>query len=368
MDIGYEKIMSIEHLNILHLTNTLGIGGVEKIVYQICQVTKDEVGCVCAASIGGIYADKLENLGVKHYIIPDLSSAKLSDIIKTFTILKKIVKENKINIIHCHHRMAVLYAKILLPNDKIIYNNHTIYSDKAFFSHLVLKNIHIIADGVQAKNNVTNYFKLSDKNITIINNAVDNFDGIINILPEIQQEKKKGNFILVNSSRFHPQKGLRYFIEAAEKLIKKNCKISFFIIGDGLLRNEIIKQVEDLKLTSYIHFLGFRNDIKNIIAQCDALALTSVYEGLPLTPMEAFSVRKAVIATDIDGTREVVIDHYNGILVRSKDADSIAEGIYELYQNKELLKKLDENAYYTFMNKFSLKEFKQRYLEFYQNI
>ena len=351
MDIGYEKIMSIEHLNILHLTNTLGIGGVEKIVYQICQVTKDEVGCVCAASMGGIYADKLENFGVKHYIIPDLSSVKPSDIIKIFTILKKIVKDNKINIIHCHHRMAVLYAKILLPNDKIIYNNHTIYSDKAFFSHLVLKNIHIIADGVQAKNNVTNYFKLSDKNITIINNAVDNFDGIINILPEIQQEKKKGNFI-----------------EAAEKLIKKNCKISFFIIGDGSLRNEIIKQVEDLKLTSYIHFLGFRNDIKNIIAQCDALALTSVYEGLPLTPMEAFSVRKAVIATDIDGTREVVIDHYNGILVRSKDADSIAEGIYELYQNKELLKKLDENAYYTFMNKFSLKKFKQRYLEFYQNI
>ena len=360
--------METKRLNILHLTNTLGMGGVEKIIYQICQVTQDEFGGIYAASTGGVFADKLEYLGVKHYKIPDLSTNNLQDIIKIIKTIKKIIKENNVDIIHCHHRMAVFYAKLLFPVNRIIYNNHTIYSDKAFFSHFVLNHIQIIADGIQAKRNVTDYFKVSEKNVTVINNAVDEFDGEIRTIPEMQREREKGKFIVVNSSRFHPQKGLEYFIDAAKKLMQRNCNIAFFVVGDGPLHDEIVEQVHRLQMEEHIHFLGFRNDIKNVIVQSDVLVLASVYEGLPLTPMEAFSVHRAVIATDIDGTREVVQDHFNGILVRTKDPESIADGIYEVYQDRKLLEQLSEKAYCSYCEKFNLQSFRKSYLEFYQKI
>ena len=60
----------------------------------------------------------------------------------------------------------------------------------------MLNHIQIIADGIQAKRNVTDYFKVSEKNVTVINNAVDEFDGEIRTIPEMQREREKGNLSL----------------------------------------------------------------------------------------------------------------------------------------------------------------------------
>ena len=113
-----------------------------------------------------------------------------------------------------HHRMAVLYAKMLHSKAKIIYNNHTIYSDKPLLTHYLLKGIDIVADGIQAKANVTDYFKIRKGNIYVINNAVDDYDGDYCEIEEIAKAKKNGSFIVMNSARLHPQKGMNYFVDA----------------------------------------------------------------------------------------------------------------------------------------------------------
>ncbi len=282
-------------------------------------------------------------------------------------MLKSVVKENKINLIHCHHRMAVPFARMIIGKDRVIYNNHTIYSDKKAFSHFVLNGVHIIADGEKAKVNVTDYFGIK-KRITVINNAVDEFDGIVNPIPEIEKARAEGYFIVMNSARLHPQKGMQYYIDAAEILIKKGLKIKFFIVGDGPLREEMVQRVNSKQLQDDIIFLGFRNDIKSTISQCDVLVLTSVYEGFPLTPMEAFSVHKAVIGTDIDGTREVIKDGYNGLLAESKNSASIAGKIENVYVNPDSLRTLSNNAFQRYLEEFSLEQFGKLYRKFYMRI
>ena len=356
--------MELNSIRILHITNNLGIGGVQKIIYEICNATKEEFGTILVASTGGEYVKRLNKIGVKHITIPDLSSKNPSEIIKIYKTLKKVVKENEINLIHCHHRMAVPFARMIVGKESVIYNNHTIYSDKRLFSHLVLDGVHIIADGEKAKVNVTDFFGVT-KNITVINNAVDEFDGVVNSIPEIEKARSEGCFIVMNSARLHPQKGIQYYIDAAEILIKKGLKIRFFIVGDGPLRKEMVQRVNNKKLQNDVIFLGFRNDIKSTISQCDVLVLTSVYEGLPLTPMEAFSVHKAVIGTDIDGTREVIKDGYNGLLAESCNAISIAEKIEYVFTHSEQLQLYNNNAFTSFEDEFSIPNMKKNYFMFY---
>lgn len=360
--------MKLSNISILHITNNLGYGGVQKIIYQLCDATKNEMKNVKVASCGGVYVERLNDIGIEHYVIPDLSTKNPLEMIKIIRKLTKIVKDNRINVIHCHHRMAVLYAKLIPVKVKIIYNNHTIYSDKKQYTHFVLKNVDIIADGVKAKKNVTDFFNIDEKYVTVINNAVDEYDGKSEEIPQIKEKRDEGYFIVMNSARLHPQKGMNYFVEAADILIKKGCKIAFFIVGDGPLKKEITDLVKNRKLEEDIIFLGFRKDIKNTIMQTDILVLTSIYEGLPLTPMEAFSVKKAVVATDIEGTREVVHDGFNGLLAETKNPAAIASAIEELYNNREILGKYCENAYITYLNEFSLKQFKQEYIKFYKHL
>lgn len=360
--------MKFSDIRIIHITNNLEYGGVQKIIFQLCKGTKDFFDKVIVASTGGVYVDRLNEIGIEHFNIPDISSKNPIDIVKIYQILNLLIDKYNINVIHCHHRMAVLFAKFFSKKVRIIYNNHTIYSDKPLLTHRLLKDTAIIADGVQAKRNVTDFFRIKDENVIVINNAVDSYDGEYHVVPEIENARNNGFFIVLNSSRFHPQKGLGYFIAAANIIIKKGYNIKFFLVGDGSQKDEIINRINQLGINDNIVLLGFRKDIKNVISQCDVLVLTSVYEGLPLTPMEAFSVKKPVIATDIDGSREVVEDGYNGLLAVSKDPESIAGKIEELYLNRYRLNELSQNAYRSFINKFSEEPFIENYMKFYASL
>lgn len=360
--------MDLKDIRILHITNNLEHGGVQKIIYQLCLASKELLHDIRVSSSGGVYVNKLNEIGIEHTVIPDLSSKSIADIISILKILTGIVKTYHINVIHCHHRMAVFYARLIPARVKIIYNNHTNYSDKALMTHLILRNIHVIADGMLAKKNVCEFFRIPEKQVTVIYNAVDAYDGNDAEIPEISERRKKGDFIVVNSARLHPQKGMNYFIDAAQLLIQKGYRIAFFIVGDGPLREEIVNQVNSKGLEKYVFFLGFRNDIKNVIKQSDLLVLTSIYEGLPLTPMEAFSVGRAVVATDIEGTREVVEDHHNGLLAVTRSPKSIAENIESLYLDRSLLYRLNQQAYCTYQDKFSIKPFTEQYLLFYKKL
>lgn len=360
--------MELSEIRVLHITNGLDYGGVQKIIYQLCLGTKDRFDKVIVASIGGVYVERLKKIGIEHITIPDIVEKNPFQVLKILLIIKKIVNDNRINVIHCHHRMAVFYAKLVGGKVKIIYNNHTIYSDKPKFSHYVLKNINLIADGAKAKDNLLEFFGLDEKCITTINNAVDEYDGIEIEIPEISVARESGYFIVMNSARLHPQKGMSYFIEAAKILIAEKCKIKFFIVGDGPLKEELLDMVKKYNLENDVIFLGFRKDIKNTIKQADILVLTSVYEGLPLTPMEAFSVGVPVVATNIDGTKEVISNYVNGLLVDAQNPKAIAEGIMYFYHNVGLLMQYGENAYKTYYENFSIENFSERYLDFYSKL
>ena len=108
---------------------------------------------------------------------------------------------------------------------------------------------------------------------------------------------------------------MEYFIEAADVINKKNTKIKYYIIGSGGKEKDLKQMVQKKKLENYIKFMGFRADVQNIMSQSDLIVLSSLWEGLPLTPIEAFSVGKTIVATSVDGTVEIVKNKENGAKV-----------------------------------------------------
>ena len=115
-------------MNVLHISRTMGQGGAEKIVFQLCKDNKGFTQAV--ASCGGIYVNQLEEIGVRHFLIEDIERKNLLLILNTLFRLNAIVKKNSINLIHTHHRMAAFYARLiqmLNPNVKHVYTAHNVF-------------------------------------------------------------------------------------------------------------------------------------------------------------------------------------------------------------------------------------------------
>ena len=358
--------MELKDIRMLHLANGLVLGGVSQIILELCEATNHEMGKVMVASSGGIYEKQLAEMGIEHIKIPDLTERNPLRLAWMCRKLKKAVKDNGINYIHCHHRMGVLIAKILVPSDHIIYHNHLVFSDKRIGSHFILENVNIVAVGEGARDNVTGFFGIKDKGqITVIRNAVREFHGEQIPIPEIADAREKGWMVIACVARLDPVKGVNYLLDAAEILIKRGLNLCFLIVGDGSMFCELKRAAEVKGLSGHVKFLGFRSDVQNVLSQCDLMVLPSLAEGLPLSPMEAFSVRKAVIATNIAGTREVVKDGYKGLLVQKENAEDIASKIRRIYEDPGLLTVLSDNAYESYKNEFSFSSFRSDFLNYY---
>lgn len=355
--------------NIMYFTRTMGLGGTEKVILQLCKNFNAEFNKIIVCSSGGVHESELKKLGIKHYKIDDIENKNPISMLKTLKFICKIVKSEKIDIIHTHHRMAAFYTSILrkLIKFKFIHTSHNTFSDKKFFSRLSLKNSNIIAVGEKVKENLCGFYGLDSDKVTVIYNGIEKDNNEIVELPQIKKYRERGYFIIGNIGRLSEQKGMEYYIKAIPQVLKENNKFMFFIVGEGEDKDKLKNLVDELKINENIIFLGYRDDVTNVIKQFDLIVLTSLWEGLPLTPIEAFSLGKTVIGTDVDGTGEIINHMKNGILIKPKNVNEIAENILTLYKDRELKKYLEENAYITYEKGFSYEKFIAQYEGFYQN-
>lgn len=361
--------MILKEQNIMFLTRTMSLGGTENVILQLCEVLKNEVNNIVVCSCGGINEKKLQEMNIEHIKINDIENKNLINIIKNIKKIRKVIKEKNITIIHSHHRMAAMYANIV-SNKKIIKlaNAHNTFWDKKILTKLSYANTKIIAVGEQVKKNLVEFYKIPEKQVKVIYNAVKPFDNNVIIDNELKEAKKNGYTIISNVGRLSEQKGMEYFIEAADIINKKNKNLKYYIIGSGEKEEDLKQMVQKKKLEDYIKFMGFRADVQNIMSQSDLIVLSSLWEGLPLTPIEAFSVGKTIVATSVDGTVEIVKNKENGLLVKPRDVNELSSAICELVENESEKKKFEENAIKTYKEKFSFEIFRENYIKFYKNI
>lgn len=351
-------------MKVLHISRTMGQGGAEKIVYQLCI---DNSECEqYVVSCGGQYVEGLEQVGVKHYTMPDMDKKNPLLMLKCLCKIWQIVIKENIDIMHSHHRMAAFYARIIsiFTKTSCVYTAHNVFYNKRRLLNFALKRSKIVAVGDGVKKNLIEVYSIPEERIDVIYNSIKTEKkGECN--SQLTQLKTQGKYLIGTIGRISEQKGMDIFVKAIKSVTERYPKVVAVIVGDGEDREMLEKMVVDLGLGDNVLFLGYQKNVLDIISQLEFVVLASRWEGLPLTPIEVFSQGKTIIVSDISGNNEIVIDMQNGLLCEVDDIEAFSEKMCQLVENCELKNKLQNCAKKCYEEKFDYDKFINAYNEVY---
>jgi glycosyltransferase involved in cell wall biosynthesis len=291
----------------------------------------------------------------------------ISHIRSTYKIFK-FLKENKFDIVHVHTPIAAMIGRLaafLARIPLVVYTAHGFYFHenmspikKYFFISLEILFGYItdllFTQSLEDEKSAIKYGILSKDKVFTIGNGVD----LEKFNPQnILSSKKIRNLLNIPSdafvigmiSRLVKEKGVKEFLQAAEKIYDENNNCYFLLIGEhqehdhakgveaalGLARN---------KLRGNLILTGYRSDIPELMSTMNLYVLPSWREGMPRSIIEAMTMSLPVLATDIRGSREEVIPNKTGWLVPVKSPELLAEGMILFIKNPEWAKELGLNG------------------------
>lgn len=147
---------------------------------------------------------------------------------------------------------------------------------------------------------------------------------------------KEDKTVMICPARLVPVKGHRYLLEAIGKLKKQRDDFVCWIVGNGPLYHELVAMSHALNINDIVHFLGDRNDVPQLLKKSDLLVLPSVQDNHPFSIMEAQVAGKLVLASDVGGIPEMVLDRKTGFLFSSKNSDHLARKLDDILSNPKL--------------------------------
>jgi len=308
-----------------------------------------------------------ENLVADGAILPNLRKNKLYWIQVPFFLISelicayKIIKKNKINLVHAHWIipqgfMVVILKKIFFPNLKIIVTSHggDVFGMQKlnFLKRKIINNsssMTVVSSAIKEK--IRRLKIRKDLPIHIISMGIDttlfNSDKKDNLIRK--KYEIKGLFILF-VGRLSEKKGVKYLIQAMPYILKKKPEAKLIILGDGENRKELKRQVDQKKLNDSVKFLGFvpNNMTNKFFATADIFVGPSIIapggdtEGFGLVFVEAMASGCVTIASDLPAIHDIITHKKTGFFVPMKKPYAIAKIIINI--NFKTVRKIKNNA------------------------
>jgi glycosyltransferase involved in cell wall biosynthesis len=209
--------------------------------------------------------------------------------------------------------------------------------------------------------------------IRVILNGID-FDRVRAATPEARTRLRaefavEGGHLLLIAARLHPEKGYEYLFRALPR-IRKNVKgpLRLLVAGSGPFEAAYRQQVAALGCEEIVHFLGFRNDVSDLMTAADLVLLPSVAEAFGLAAAEALYLGVPVVATRVGGIPEIVSDGIDGVLVPPADSGALADAIVELLSDEPRRLKLAGAGRAKVGERFRFEDMVRRYEELYDRL
>lgn len=292
----------------------------------------------------------------------------------------RICKEHGVNVIHAHDSSALnagLLAKRFLPKETTLIftrkRNNPIKKSplsRYKYAHPSISRIVCLSDAVAA---IFDDVVKDKSKVQTIYDAVD--------VEKVAAHRSKGLLrrqlglsedtrIVGNVASLTDQKDIPTFIETAGLIMDRrgDLPVHFVIIGDGPLRDQMIAYAKEKQVDGVMSFIGFRDDVLDLLPEFDTLLLTSIVEGLPITIFEAFACKVPVVATKAGGVAEAVIHNGTGFVCNIKDTNCLADHVLDILRSPEFAHRLREKGYEKVMNEFNLPVLKNNYYNFYRSL
>ncbi len=235
-----------------------------------------------------------------------------------------------------------VFATIFTKTKSIGTERNNPYKYKSGKLNTILRKVfYKICDGYifQTKKAAGFFTEELRKTDIIIPNAIFN-ESIYDLEPPVQREK-----IICSVGRLTHQKRFDLLIDAYAHIHEKFPDYKLIIFGEGELRNELVNQIERLRLTENIYLPGTNPDAVKVVNRSSVFVLSSDLEGMPNALMEALAMGVPCVSTRCDmGPEELICHNESGLLVEVGNVDEIAYGITKILKNQDFAEKLSMNA------------------------
>ncbi len=361
--------MQIKTIAFLSIARSNFSGGQKNIFRLLLRIDRNKFNPILICQAESELTKKVRNIGICVIILPfptalDVYEKKLlnlhsNNLFSTLVALQKyhvsiarIFKEISPHVIWCENLRMFLSAYAAGKRWKaiVIWNNWSETEGGVFWflNRLALLladvvNLEYYGQGPKLFGKLNNINFLKRKLITLYSGVTDfeksyGFD----IRNELNLSSK--DILIIMASNIVPEKGQIDLLQTMEILVKEYSNLHLLLAGESLENHpysldyylELQRYTIKNKLVPYIHFLGWRTDIRDILQVIDIYVSTSYSEGMPDAVREAMNASKPVIASNVGGTSELVCDGKTGFLFRPGDVQSLVIHIRKLIDNPEL--------------------------------
>jgi len=288
-----------------------------------------------------------------------------------FICIWKKIRKNNYSILICNSRRLYPKCKIitLLLNIKYVNFVQIVYKNQPyFFKYFYSKNVLCVSNAT--KEYLTTRQNIPKKNIYVIKNSSPGLKKLNQ--EEINLVKNKFNiydeFVISCIARFHEIKGHKYLIESYKEITKIYPSTKLLLMGYGDYKKNVEEYINQFNISDKVIFIESDHPVNEIMMISDFLVLPSLREGLPTMILEAFSLGKTVVASNIPGTNEIVKHNYNGLLFPPKNTELLTNCMIQLIEGKELKKRLELNSLKTYQSKFSFEKYKEEIVKYFDTL
>ncbi len=298
------------------------------------------------------FVDEVLAVSIKvHYVDMCREIRPFSDL-KALVKLVKIIRENQYDIVHTHSSKAGFLGRLAakICGVPVIYTPNGFYflDDRSSLKGDVFRYLEkfagyitdcLIAVSESEKEGALDHHIIPKDRIVVIPNGIDVQAFLYDPEARIRIRRELGigidTAVIGTVSRYIPQKDPFTLVKTAKIVLTQEPKTHFIWCGEGEMRVETEQLARDLNIHTSFSFLGFRNDVKDIMNTFDIFLLSSVFEGLPYTLLEAMLLGLPVVATDVVGSRDIVIDGKTGLLAKPGDSEVLAKHLIALLRNSK---------------------------------
>lgn len=339
-------------MKILHIINNLATGGAEKLILETIPLLKKKgIEVDLLVLDGNQYPYMKQLVALNCCKIYSLGNGSLFNPILIFKIIPYL---KKYDLVHVHLFPAqywTVFAKIIsFSKVKLIFTEHNTTNNRmqnAFFSKLdkIIYRFYekVICITPEVKEVLVNHTNLNLERFIVIENGV-NLNSIFQVgeieKSSISNKILNSDRLLIQVAGFRVQKDQKTVIRAMQYL---DSNVKLLLVGDGALRNESEKLVNELGLQERIFFLGVRTDVPSLLKTADISVVSSHWEGFGLAAVEGMAVTKPVIATNVPGLSNVVKGA--GILFEKGNDKELANIVKELLSDVDYYNKVGKAGF-----------------------
>ena len=381
----------MKRITVAQIVSGLGFsGGVERVVYELASNLDSDCYrvVICCLSKYGRLGKKLEKQGIPVFVFKGKSSINPRYIfqnLRTVWQLKNLLRREEVQIVQTHEFFSGTIGRIAAklagtPITVLMLHNKDWWK----------KRIHILVDWIlskwtdiiitnsySVKKFIINYHRINQEKITVIYNGIEagKFiipkDKIIEKRDELCLQPDIHTLCIVGSLAL--RKGHIFLIKALPAVVNQFPNLRLLIAGDDIpleksTKKDIFQLLNTLQLTENVDFLGLRTDIPEILSIIDIFILPSIIEGFGLAIAEAMAAGKPVVASNVDGIKEVVEDGVTGILVPPQNTEALANAILYLLNNPRKAVAMGKAGRKRVKQLFTVEKMVSRWDELYQHL